>query len=81
MQKIISITEAFSQQPPTLSVGKDGCDKIVLESKSVGRDGGNIKYCDVYIGYNTDGLKLFEYLKSSVNVCYAPEYLRCDEIG
>jgi len=82
MEKIKAITEAFSMQPNILSVSTQvkyenmqkynpdfvgGCCKeIKLETIQVDTD----KQCNVYVGYNFDGKKIFQYLQSSVNVDY-----------
>jgi len=78
MEKIKSITEAFSQQPAFIQVttqekydamkfGKENAVKeIKCETLQTGSDTAN----DYYIGYGFDGKKLFEYLRASVNVHY-----------
>lgn len=74
MGKIKSITEAFSMQPTTIMVVSqdskfkrvDSCKEIVIETHRVDSE----KECDFYVGYNFEGKKLFEYLRSSVNVHY-----------
>lgn len=83
MEKIKSITEAFSQQPNNFQITsqesydrlikgymkENACKEIKLETMRVDSD----KQCDFYVGYGFDGKKLFEYLRSSVNVNYEPE--------
>ena len=69
MDRIKSITEAFSMQPVTHSVvshdqyrDKDSIQRIEKVQYE--------QYKWHYVGYNFDGEKLFEYLKDSVNVHY-----------
>lgn len=68
--KIKSISEAFSMQPITLSVAdKPGSlypENSIKEIKLEVLD----EKTNVYVGYNFDGKKLFEYLSKSVNVHY-----------
>ena len=75
MAKIRSITEAFSMQPSTQEVrltrepfekDKSILTKIWLEQRTI-RGAGEV---DFYVGYDQKGRKLFEYLRSSVNVHY-----------
>jgi len=82
MQKIKSITEAFSMQPNTLETKTQEqyentqkynpkfacgcCKEIKAETIQVDTD----KQCNFYVGYNFDGEKIFECLQSSVNVHY-----------
>ena len=69
MEKIKSITEAFSNQPITLMVcekespfrPEDSIKEIVLERT----DGTTF-----YVGYNFKGKRIFKYLAKSVNVHY-----------
>jgi hypothetical protein len=82
MEKIKSITEAFSMQPnyfQTTSLERyinsneatrgTLCKEIVSENRQVDSD----KQCSFYVGYNFDGEKIFEYLQSSVNVHFEPK--------
>jgi hypothetical protein len=73
-KKIIkSISEAFSMQPITISISEpnerttfkpeDDIKKIELEVMN--------ETTNVYVGYNFDGQKKFEYISTSVNVHYA----------
>ena len=69
-QKIKSISEAFSMQPITLSVvdkptsfdPENSIKEIKLEVMD--------ENTNVYVGYNFDGKKLFEYIAKTVNVHY-----------
>ena len=70
IMKIKSISEAFSIQPITLSVvdmptslnPENSIKEIKLEVMD--------ETTNVYVGYNFDGKKLFEYIAKSVNVHY-----------
>ena len=70
MEKIKSITEAFSMQPATLYCVSapdswnevESIAKIELEIMD--------ETTNIYVGYNFDGKKLFQYLEKSVNVHY-----------
>ena len=70
IMKIKSISEAFSMQPITLSVvdkptsfdPENSIKEIKLEVMD--------ETTNVYVGYNFDGKKLFEYIAKSVNVHY-----------
>ena len=64
LPRIKSITEAFSMQPITHTAGTKGLDKIVIESILV-ELGGPENY---YVGYDSDGNKVFMYVTRSVNV-------------
>lgn len=79
MEKIKSISEAFSMQPITLEVKNEQgyknypdslkhqcCKEIKVETMQVDSD----KACDFYVGYNWEGKKIFEYLRSAMNVNY-----------
>ena len=70
---IKSITEAYSMQPETFSVvGKPSNaypEKSIKEIKEMQKNW-NDEQIRVYIGYNFEGKKLFEYLANSVNVHY-----------
>lgn len=71
MNKVRSITEAFSMQPETLSVtSKDA--KFYDPENSIERIELEVLYedCNVYAGYNFKGVKKFQYLEKSVNVHY-----------
>lgn len=84
MEKIKSITEAFSMQPCCKSVtstedyekwkstnpaGRDGDIKeIKLETVQIGRKYGEPIEDLYYCGYNFEGKKLFQYLALTVNV-------------
>lgn len=71
VDKIISITEAFSMQPLTLRVGEyfngSTIKRIELELMHIGNeaDGALRRLC--FVGYG-DMNKLFYYLATSVNV-------------
>jgi len=70
METIKSITEAFSMQPVTLSISKDrsiynpedDIEKIELEVMD--------EDTNVYVGYDFQGVKKFQYIAKSVNVYY-----------
>ena len=71
MEKIKSITEAFSMQPVTISTMESNdayydkpsaCKEIKLEVMD--------EDTNVYVGYNFEGKKIFQYLANSVNVHY-----------
>jgi len=73
MEKIKSISEAFSQQPITLhanpqSKNELSASEIKYELLNVST-GGPEYY---YVGYNLKGQKIFQYLASSVNVQFFP---------
>jgi hypothetical protein len=69
--KVKSISEAFSMQPITLSIvdmpTSFGLENSIKEIKLEVMD----ETTNVYVGYNFDGKKLFEYISKSVNVHYA----------
>lgn len=79
MEKIKSISEAFSMQPLLLPVltenqlnaNYDKSDSAKEIKKEVVRIDG--EPTEVYVGYNPDGKKIFQYLAKSVNVHYQPE--------
>lgn len=80
MEKIKSISEAYSQQPVTLTVlsekyaqkchdKPDACKEIKIETIVIG----NSSVGDVfmaYVGYNFKGEKIFQYKCDSMNVHY-----------
>lgn len=78
MELIQSITEAFSMQPQSLRVfsqqeyetfySKETATKEI--KKDVVRIDG--EPTEVYVGYNFEGKKIFQYLAKSVNVHYFP---------
>jgi hypothetical protein len=69
--KVKSISEAFSMQPITLSIvdmpTSFSLENSIKEIKLEVMD----ETTNVYVGYNFDGKKLFEYISKSVNVHYA----------
>jgi hypothetical protein len=74
-ETIIKITEAFSMQPRSIFVGSkldhynDNSpivDKIVAEIRGTP----NTDLVEVYVGYDSEGNKLFSYLTNAVNVEY-----------
>lgn len=78
MDKIQSITEAFSMQPATQFVLENSknyykpeltCKEIKLEHIQGVYDEVPTDY---YVGYNFEGQKIFQYLSKSVNVHYNP---------
>ena len=68
--KIKSISEAFSIQPITLSVVDEpitfDTENSIKEIKLEVMD----ETTNIYVGYNFDGKKIFEYMAKSVNVHY-----------
>lgn len=72
MQKIKSISEAFSMQPITIQVVSENqrskfdpsqdIEKIELEVMN--------ENTNIYVGYNFEGEKKFKYLANAVNVHY-----------
>ena len=76
MEKVKSISEAFSMQPHKVSVIEDSdyemyYDKInackEIKFEYIRLDGDTV---DVYNGYNFEGKKIFQYIAKSVNVEY-----------
>lgn len=71
-EKVKSISEAFSMQPVTISVTppdkrtkfdpSQDIEKIELEVMD--------EYTTIYVGYNFEGEKKFQYLANAVNVHY-----------
>lgn len=79
MEKIKLISEAFSMQPVTLEVLTEGqlkadydksnsAKEIIKETVLIDRNP-----TEVYVGYNPEGKKIFQYLATSVNVHYEPD--------
>ena len=76
MERIKSISEAFSMQPITievlsenqLSIPDSSQDIKIIQSESIVLDSGEI--IEVYSCYNFEGEKKCQYLKKSVNVHY-----------
>lgn len=77
----MSITEAFSMQPAAFSISTqasyDGYENLEVRKTFIKeikfetiRIGGSP--IEVYVGYNFEGQKIFQYLANSVNVHYAP---------
>jgi hypothetical protein len=70
METIKSISEAFSMQPIPLSVVDNpnsfNPENSIKEIKLEVMD----ETTNVYVGYNFEGKKLFQYLAKSVNVHY-----------
>lgn len=68
--RIKSISEAFSMQPNTLSVvdkpARFNPESSIKEIKLEAMD----EATAVYVGYNFDGKKIFQYIAKSVNVHY-----------
>ena len=81
MEKIRLIVEAYSMQPNSMTVlteeqyksyyDKSGAIKEI-KKEIVGID---FVPTEVYIGYNFEGQKIFQYLAKSVNVHYSPQPL------
>jgi len=78
-QKIESIVEAFSMQPAVFRIEKElgKYSKPELTLKNIEREElitdyengqGNQRTC--YVGYNHNGVKMFQYLAHTVNVHY-----------
>jgi len=86
--KIASITEAFSMQPVTYSVTKEEtynlgkkdnwshlpemCKEIKLETVDIGEECGNPVQASWYVGYNFEGIKIFQIIAKSANVTFNP---------
>jgi len=76
MEKIKSISEAFSMQPIVINVVKEpnqfnpeqSCKEILLKCNQIFSSTGSGIY--TYCGYNFDGKKIFQYIASAVNVHY-----------
>ena len=70
IMKIISISEAFSMQPISLSVvdkpSSYDPENSIKEIKLEVMD----ETTSVYVGYNFEGKKKFQYLANAVNVHY-----------
>jgi hypothetical protein len=87
--EIASITEAFSMQPVTYRVttwedynkGKLGnwshvpemCKEIKLETVDIGEECGNPVQVSCYVGYNFNGIKIFQIIAKSANVTFNPK--------
>jgi hypothetical protein len=81
MEKIKSISEAYSQQPKSEHIVSEqqfehyydkpnACKEIKKETVKLGYECGNEVEILCYVGYNFDGKKLFQYKCDSVNVEY-----------
>jgi len=75
MERIKSISEAYSMQPKLFSVREKPIDKdsFVYDAELNIKRIEKVQYEQYkwkYIGYNFDGEKMFEYLEDSVNVHY-----------
>lgn len=86
MEKIYSITEAFSMQPKTFSVlteeqhnetlkwntdfASQDCKEIKFETLTIGRLYGDPVEELYYVGYNFEDVKIFQFLAKSVNVTF-----------
>lgn len=81
MEEIKSISEAFSMQPKFLEIvteddlsscpwinPKESCKEIKLEQVIIGENTSTANAEMMYVGYNFDGKKLFQYLANTVNV-------------
>lgn len=77
MEKIKSISQAFSMQPVTISTMKSNehyydkpraCKEIRLETVCIGRKCGDPVEELYYVGYNFEGEKIFQYIANTVNV-------------
>jgi hypothetical protein len=75
-QKIKSITEAFSMQPNTWTVGNSywihEFNHVISDIK-LERIGPDEFYDNLYIAYDSDGNKLFEWQPKAVNITYYPK--------
>jgi hypothetical protein len=75
MEKIYSITEAFSQQPCTLYVGmthypsKETIMNIEKEIVCFAENGQDNQF-DYYVGYTSSGKKAFQFRCETVNVIF-----------
>ncbi len=84
MEKIKSITEAFSMQPNTFetknqiqhentikysnSIANRDCKEIIFEKHVIGHKCGDPLEELYYVGYNFEGQKIFQYIANTVNV-------------
>jgi hypothetical protein len=75
-EKIKSITEAFSMQPITLTITEPdkrsafNPENDIKEIKQEGKQVNENKMINIYVGYDFDGNKIFEYIAETVNVHY-----------
>jgi len=81
MEKIKSISEAFSMQPKHIEVCTDyehyydksqAVKEIKLERIEIGKRCGDPVEELYYVGYNFEGQKIFQYIANTVNVHYGP---------
>lgn len=81
MEKIISISEAFSMQPKFIKVSKESdwefindkpnaVKEINFERIQIGTRCGDPVEELYYVGYNFEGKKIFQYIANTVNVHY-----------
>ena len=75
MDKIKSITEAFSMQPNTWSVFEGSSFRTDIKPSDIAeikleRTGPDEFYDYLYRAYNSNGKKLFEWQPKAVNVAY-----------
>ncbi len=81
MEKIISISEAFSMQPKFIKVSKENdwefindkpnaVREIKFERIQIGTRCGDPVEELYYVGYNFEGKKIFQYIANTVNVHY-----------
>jgi hypothetical protein len=81
MEKIISISEAFSMQPKFIKVSNENdwdfindklnaVKEIILERIEIGKRCGDPVEEIYYVGYNFEGKKIFQYIANTVNVHY-----------
>ena len=71
MEIISSITEAYSMQPATFHVINKNLKNDSLAEIRLEKDKHDAS--PVYVGYTTNGEKLFMYRADSVNVHYKPK--------
>lgn len=72
MQKIKCVSEAFSMQPKSFWVNRDGITEIKLETVPLGYEYGNPVEQLRYVGYNRDE-KVFSLVATAANVQYEAE--------
>ncbi len=69
-KEIKSISEAFSMQPRTISVGDNMGSRENKKIVTCINFEIRVNNADVYVGYTEEGEKLFEYIVKATNVHY-----------
>lgn len=80
MERIISISEAYSQEPNKIRVQSEEQAEIYYDKPNACKEikmetilNGPPSFCEpfmAYVGYNFEGKKIFQYKCDSVNVHY-----------